>query len=141
MSTQNPYAKWFGYVVWLGIAVNLLFIIPTCFFPEWLLSLLRMTIPIPIIWVRAAGLLLLEISILYIPGALDPYRYRATAWMSVLVTRGGGASFFLIAVLFFGSRTGFSVYCHCGSDFWGHRGHFAVFGDARQSGSCKPILF
>lgn len=107
MSTQNPYAKWFGYVVWLGIAVNLLFIIPICFFPEWLLSLLKMTIPIPIIWVRAAGLLLLEISILYIPGALDPYRYRATAWMSVLVTRGGGASFFLIAVLLFGQELGF----------------------------------
>ena len=107
MSEQNPYAKWFGYVVWLGIAANILFIIPTCFFPEWLLSLLKMTIPIPIIWVRAAGLLLLEISILYIPGALDPYRYRATAWMSVLVTRGGGASFFLIAVLFFGQELGF----------------------------------
>lgn len=107
MSEQNPYAKWFGYVVWLGIAANILFIIPICFFPEWLLSLLKMTIPIPIIWVRAAGLLLLEISILYIPGAIDPYRYRATAWMSVLVTRGGGASFFLIAVLFFGQELGF----------------------------------
>ena len=33
-----------------------------------------MQIPVPIIWVRAAGLLLLEISILYIPGAMDPYR-------------------------------------------------------------------
>lgn len=104
---RNQYAKWFGYVVWAGIAANILFIIPTCFFPEWLLSLLKMTIPVPIIWVRAAGLLLLEISIMYIPGALDPYRYRATAWMSVLVTRGGGASFFFIAVLFFGQELGF----------------------------------
>jgi hypothetical protein len=104
---SNQYAKWFSRVVWVGIAANLLFIIPICFFPEWLLSLLHMTIPVPIIWVRAAGLLLLEISILYIPGAIDPYRYRATAWMSVLVTRGGGASFFWIAVLFFGQELGF----------------------------------
>jgi hypothetical protein len=107
---QNPtnvYAKWFGRVVWLGIFANLFFIIPCCFFPEVLLSLLKMQIPVPIIWVRAAGLLLLEISILYIPGAIDPYRYKATAWMSVLVTRGGGSSFFLIAVLFFGQELGF----------------------------------
>lgn len=104
---ENQYAKWFGRVTWAGIAANTLFIIPICFFPEWLLSLLHMTIPIPIIWVRAAGLLLLEISIMYIPGAMDPYRYKATAWMSVLVTRGGGASFFLIAVLLFGQELGF----------------------------------
>ncbi len=104
---ENQYAKWFSRVVWAGIAANILFIIPTLFFPEWLLSLLQMTIPVPIIWVRAAGLLLLEISILYIPGAIDPYRYKATAWMSVVVTRGGGASFFLIAVLLFDQELGF----------------------------------
>lgn len=104
---ENQYAKWFSRVVWVGIAANILFIIPTLFFPEWLLSLLQMTIPVPIIWVRAAGLLLLEISIMYIPGAIDPYRYKATAWMSVVVTRGGGASFFLIAVLLFGQELGF----------------------------------
>lgn len=104
---MNTYAKWFGRVVWLGIIANLFFVIPCCFFPEALLTLLNMQIPVPIIWVRAAGLLLLEISILYIPGAIDPYRYKATAWMSVLVTRGGGSSFFLCAVLFFGQSLGF----------------------------------
>lgn len=104
---MNSYAKWFGRVVWLGIVVNMFFVIPLCFFPEQLLALLNMQIPVPIIWVRAAGLLLLEISILYIPGAIDPYRYKATAWMSVLVTRGGGASFFIVAVLFFGQELGF----------------------------------
>ncbi len=104
---MNSYAKWFGRVVWLGIFINLFFIIPLCFFPATLLSFLNMQIPIPIIWVRAAGLLLLEISILYIPGAIDPYRYLATAWMSVLVTRGGGSSFFLCAVFLFGQDLGF----------------------------------
>ncbi|HEY9605511.1 MAG TPA: hypothetical protein V6C85_28155 [Allocoleopsis sp.] len=105
---MNPYATWFGRVTWLGIVINVVFfVIPSCFFPETLLSFLHMHIPFPIIWVRAAGLLLLEISILYIPGAIDPYRYKATAWMSVLVTRGGGASFFICAVLFFGQDLGF----------------------------------
>jgi hypothetical protein len=103
----NQYAKWFSRVVWLGIIANLLFVIPCCFFPETLLSWLKMQIPVPIIWVRAAGLLLFEISLLYIPGAIAPYRYEATAWMSIFVTRGGGSSFFLVAVLFFGQDLGF----------------------------------
>lgn len=104
---SNPNAVWFGRVTWLGIAVNTLFIVPLLLVPESLLRLLNLQVPDPIIWVRCAGLLLLEISILYIPGALDPYRYRTTAWMSVIVTRGGGSSFFLIAVLFFGQSIGF----------------------------------
>ncbi|NEQ10380.1 MAG: hypothetical protein F6K63_04925 [Moorea sp. SIO1G6] len=105
---MNTYAKWFGRVVWLGIIINVVFfVIPLLFFPEVMLSLLKMQIPVPIIWVRAAGLLLLEISILYIPGAIDPYRYKATAWMSILVTRGGGATFFITAVLLFGQDLGF----------------------------------
>jgi len=104
---MNPYAKWFGRAVWLGIVVNLFFAIPLCFFPETLLSFLNMQIAAPIIWVRTAGVLVLEISIFYIPGALDPYRYKATAWMSVLVTRGGGSSFFVAAVLFFDQDLGF----------------------------------
>lgn len=105
--TTNPYALWFGRVTWLGIAVNTLFIFPLLLAPESLLRLLSLQVPDPIIWVRCAGLLLLEISILYIPGAIDPYRYRVSAWMSVLVTRGGGSSFFLIAVLFFRQSIGF----------------------------------
>ncbi|MBR8827507.1 MAG: hypothetical protein DSM107014_06295 [Gomphosphaeria aponina SAG 52.96 = DSM 107014] len=101
------YEKWFSRVVWLGIIVNMFFVVPLLFFPEVLLSFLQMEIPQPIIWVRGAGLLLLEISILYIPGAIDPFRYEATAWMSIFVTRGGGSSFFLIAVLFFDQSLGF----------------------------------
>lgn len=104
---MNTYAKWFGRVTWLGIIANMFFVVPCLFFPEALLGLLKMQIPVPIIWVRAAGLLLLEISILYIPGAIDPYRYKLTAWMSIFVTRGGGSTFFLCAVLFFGQQLGF----------------------------------
>jgi len=106
-SPTNYFALWFGRVTWLGIMVNMLFIIPLLLVPESLLGLLRLQVPEPIIWVRCSGLLLLEISILYIPGAIDPFRYRTTAWMSVLITRGGGSSFFLIAVLFFGQSLGF----------------------------------
>jgi hypothetical protein len=107
MNTKNPYALWFSRFIWLGIIANMFFVIPLLFFPEKLLGLLNMTVPQPVIWARAAGLLLLEISIIYIPGAMHPYRYRQTAWMSVLVMRGGGATFFFAAVVFFGQQFGF----------------------------------
>ncbi|WP_017715966.1 hypothetical protein [Kamptonema formosum] len=105
---MNLYARWFSRVVWAGILANfLLFVIPCCFFPEKLLSFLHMRIPDPIIWVRLAGMLLFIISVFYIPAAIDPYRYRATAWMSVLPSRALGAGFFLGAVFVFGQDKGF----------------------------------
>lgn len=100
-------AKWFSRTVWIGTAVNLFFVIALCFFPESLLLWLHIQIPVPIIWVRIAGLLLLEVSLLSIPGALDPYRYKATAWISILLARGSGAAFFLCAVLLFNQDWGF----------------------------------
>ncbi len=104
---MNPYAIWFGRVTWLGIFVNMLFVIPSCFFPELMLTFLQMHIPIPIIWVRAAGMLLFIISAFYIPGALDPYKYQATAWISIFPSRAFGSTFFLCAVFFFGQDIGF----------------------------------
>jgi len=105
---MNTYAKWFSRVTWLGIAVNVLFfVIPSCFFPEQLLSFLQMQIPVPIIWVRAAGMLLFIISVFYIPGAINPSRYRAIAWMSIVPSRAFGSTFFLCAVSFFGQDKGF----------------------------------
>jgi len=100
-------AKWFSRTVWIGTVVNFFFVIALCFFPEALLSWLHIQIPVPMIWVRIAGLLLLEVSLLSIPGALDPYRYNATAWISVLFARGSGAMFFLCAVLLFDQAWGF----------------------------------
>ncbi|MFK0734548.1 MAG: hypothetical protein ACIWVG_25925 [Gloeotrichia echinulata HAB0833] len=104
---MNTYAKWFSRVTWLGIIVNMLFVIPSCFLPELMLQFLHMHIPVPIIWVRTAGMLLFIISAFYIPGALDPYRYQATAWISIFPSRAFGSTFFICAVFFFGQDKGF----------------------------------
>jgi hypothetical protein len=37
-----------------------------------------------IVWMRQAGLLLLFISLLYIPGGIDPKRYKVNAWFAVI---------------------------------------------------------
>jgi len=105
---DNVYAQRFSNLMYLGVAVNMLFVIPMLFAPQALLGLLHMTVPQPVLWVRAAGLLLLEISILYLPIAASPYRYASLAWLVLPVMRGGGSSFFLIAVLFFRQEPGFA---------------------------------
>ena len=104
---KNTAAQWFGRVVWIGIVVNLLFVIPCFFFPEKMCDLLGLTKPNPIIWVRSSGMLLFIISVFYIPAALNPFRYRATAIMHIIPSRACGSSFFLYSVLFRGQEAGF----------------------------------
>ncbi|MBE9053283.1 hypothetical protein IQ243_23235 [Nostocales cyanobacterium LEGE 11386] len=104
---MNTYAKWFSRITWLGIIVNMLFVIPSCFFPELMLWFLKMQVPVPIIWVRAAGMLLFIISAFYVPGAINPARYIATAWLSIFPSRTFGATFFICAVFLFGQDKGF----------------------------------
>src|SRR5207244_4328552 len=48
----------------------------------------------PLIWPRFAALLLILLSAFYVPAAVDPSRYRASAWLAVLA-RFAGALFFL----------------------------------------------
>ncbi|MDF5725216.1 MAG: hypothetical protein PUP91_33150 [Rhizonema sp. PD37] len=104
---MNTYAQWFSRVTWLGIIANMFFVISSCFFPEKLLSLLRMHIPFPIIWVQASGILLFIISVFYIPAAINLERYIANAWMSIFPSRTFGATFFMFAVFLFGQDKGF----------------------------------
>ena len=106
LEIPNPYTAWFSRIVWIGIGVNISFVIPLLFFPDVLLNLLHMQIPMPMIWVRVAGLLLLEVSLLCIPVAIAPFRYPTVTWLA-LMTRGSGASFFIIAVLCFAQDWGF----------------------------------
>jgi hypothetical protein len=47
------------------------------------------------VWTAFAAMILILLSISYIPGANQPYRYRYNAWMAVLA-RPPGVFFFLI---------------------------------------------
>ena len=44
-------------------------------------------------WVRFSANLLILLSLLYMPAAINPYRYRASAWLSV-TSRLAGVLFF-----------------------------------------------
>ena len=86
--------RWFGRVMWVGIVANFALAIPTLLFPERMLELTNLPLATPIMWPRFAALLLILLSVFYMPAAVDPDRYRAIAWMAV-ASRLAGVLFFL----------------------------------------------
>ena len=111
MSKQAPQdlSRWIArhsLLVWLGVALNLFFVFMLLIEPAMLLSLFK----IPVdgsIWPRFAGLLLLIVTIFYIPATIDLERYRVIAWMAVFPSRSLGAVFFFLAVFVFDQPSGF----------------------------------
>ncbi|OLE96203.1 MAG: hypothetical protein AUG75_23245 [Cyanobacteria bacterium 13_1_20CM_4_61_6] len=97
----NKYAIWFGRVVWLGIIANFCFIIPTMMRPQRVIAFLNLDPVTPTIWVQCAVYLLGQLSLFYIPAAMNPYQYRANAYLAIF-SRLAGTVFFWAAVLFFG---------------------------------------
>lgn len=108
-SPQSSISVWITrhtILIWFGIFLNSLFIIPLLFFPRWMLDLF--SIPLQeLVWARESAGLLMIISAFYIPAAIDFGRYRANAYIAVFVSRTFGASFFFFAVLLFGQPPGF----------------------------------
>jgi len=84
---MNRYVTWFNRAVLVGVVINIFgMALPFIFAPQWYLDWLGL----PggggsVIWMRQAGLLLLFVSILYVPGGSDPFRYRWNAKFAVLV--------------------------------------------------------
>jgi len=93
ITDRNSAAVWFGRVVWLGIAANFALAVPTVFVPDRMLALTGLPPAAPLLWTRFAAWLLILLSLLYIPGARDPYRYRQSAVLSV-ISRLAGVAFF-----------------------------------------------
>jgi hypothetical protein len=93
-------------LVWVGIFLNTLFIIPLLFDPRGILDLFGIPLD-QLIWARAFAVLLMIISVFYIPAAVDFARYRVNAYMAVFPSRTFGATFCFFAVVLFGQPPGF----------------------------------
>jgi len=96
MDTTGRYdrlARHYKWVTWFGILLNSLFIFPLLLFPRFTLDLLGIELD-QLIFARTAGMLLLWISVFYIPASLDLKKYRVHAWLAVFPSRTGGATFF-----------------------------------------------
>jgi hypothetical protein len=95
MAVDNPntFARWFQRTVWLGIVANFALAIPTLLAPEMMIRLIGAPPVTPIMWVRFSALLLVLLSLFYVPAARDCIRYRPVAVMTVL-SRLAGVLFF-----------------------------------------------
>lgn len=93
-------------VIWTGIGINMLFVIPLFFFPTTLFALLGIPLTDTIL-ARASGMLLFIISVFYIPAAWDVDRYRANAWFHCIPSRLCGATYFTVMVLIFKAPLGY----------------------------------
>jgi mono/diheme cytochrome c family protein len=82
--TPNPSAKWFSRVVWLGIACNALFIAQELFMPDSVNSGVGLPVGLPTVWNQAHAMMVLALSIFYMPAALDPLRNPDYSWLLVL---------------------------------------------------------
>ena len=87
--------RWFMRVLWLGIVVNLGLAIATMALPAMLLRLNHLPQADPLMWPQFSALLLILLSIFYMPAGIDPDRYRFNAWMAV-ASRLVGVVFFLV---------------------------------------------
>ena len=87
--------RWFRRIMWLGILSNLALALPTLAMPERMMQLAGLPEADPLLWPRFAALLLILLSVFYMPAAIDPARYRASAWLAV-GARLVGVVFFLM---------------------------------------------
>lgn len=90
---QSKAAVWFGRVVWLGILANFAAAVPTLIAPERLMAMAGLPLATPLMWVRFSAWLLILLSFFYMPGAVNLYRYRVPALLSV-TSRLAGVLFF-----------------------------------------------
>ena len=95
---MNRYKRWFGRVVWLGIAFNVYFSVLSLVAPNQLLAFLDLQPAEPTVWLSFSGNLLILLSLFYILPAIDPDRYRLNAWLAIF-SRFAGVLFFTSFVL------------------------------------------
>jgi hypothetical protein len=85
--------RWFQRVLWFGIVANLGLAIPTMLAPARMLVLSGLPDASPVLWTQFSGLLLVLLSVFYMPAGVDLDRYRAVAWLAVGARLAGGVFF------------------------------------------------
>lgn len=87
--------RWFRRLVALGFIVNLLFALPALFAPRYLESLLDVGITNTLHWLQNVGILLLIVTVMYIPAIKDPFRYLFISYLLVGARFAAGLLFVL----------------------------------------------
>jgi hypothetical protein len=88
----NKYARIFGIVVILGVLMNLGAAIPGMIIPGAVLDFIGLEQEVTEFWARLASWLLILLSFMYVPAALQTFRSPAHGWLTV-ASRWGGVFF------------------------------------------------
>ena len=83
-TSNNNYLKWFCRLIFVGIVINLSFAIPALLAPQFLTTLLDLPSQAIYPWLNNVGMLLIGVSLFYIPAALSPERWFAYSWLTVI---------------------------------------------------------
>ncbi|WP_437586362.1 hypothetical protein [Sorangium sp. So ce1000] len=89
----NHSTRAFQAAIALGILVDLAMAVPSILSPGWMLSALSLPPVLSFkadVWIRYAGALLLALSIMYVPAAVNPSRHRFNAAVAVIARLGFG---------------------------------------------------
>ena len=70
--------RWFRRVMWIGIIANLALAIPTMLFPAMMLARNNLPPADPLLWPQFAALLLILLSVFYMPAGIDPIAIART---------------------------------------------------------------
>jgi hypothetical protein len=93
MSTER---KLFCIVVWLGVIANWSFAVWAIFFdPHSLLAFFKLGDVDSTVWLYNYSVLLMILSLFYIPAAHDPFRYCANAWLLIIGRLVPASTFFI----------------------------------------------
>lgn len=93
---MKRWAIWFRWAVFLGILQDWVFGLPGIFVPNAVLAFAKVELAAEPIWPAFASLILILLSLFYIPGAIDPFRYRPLAILTVLARVAGVVFFFVL---------------------------------------------
>ena len=93
---MNKFTRWFRWIVVAGILQDWFFALPGIFIPNAVLAFAQTAPAAQPIWPAFACLLLMLLSVFYIPGAVDPFRYAPLAALTVVARAGGVVFFFLL---------------------------------------------
>ena len=99
---MNVYLRWFRRVIWIGLALNLVFALPALLAPRALNAYLGLPMGAEYPWLNNTGMLLLGVSLFYLPAAVSPARWFAYSWLC--------AASRLIAVIFWIWLVGHTAY-------------------------------
>ena len=89
---SNKFAKLFKITVLLGVLMNLVVGIPGVLVPELVLGFVGLPTETTEFWARLTCWLLILLSLMYVPAALQPFRSPPHSWLTV-ASRWGGVFF------------------------------------------------